>query len=103
MKLTEVIERFFKLDVTAETPVYPPECNGNACGDVSISQLGWGRGLLLKNTSLSQVGLRVRWDVGFSCLDWGNLELAPGETREVHIHGYCAPFEANYTLQDKDN
>ena len=87
----------------AKAPQPPPaECIGNACGDVSISYLGWGRGLLFKNASFRRVGIRVRWDIGFSCLDWSNLELSPGESKRVRNHGYCSPLQANHIKQDND-
>ena len=70
------------------------ECNGNACGDVSIT---WtGHGYDVRNNGNKRVRVRVRFTFGLQCLDWTSIDLNPGEVHSYGNGAYCEPVEANH-------
>jgi hypothetical protein len=83
-----------KASVLAAIP--PGQCEGNACGDVTIQSLGTGNGYLLKNDGAKRVRLSIRWAFGFQCMDWSDTDLGPGESKRMANWAYCNPVRANY-------
>lgn len=70
------------------------QCQGNACGDISIT---WnGHGYTIQNHGGRRVKVRIRFTFGFQCLDWTDVHLGPGQSQSFGNGAFCNPYEANY-------
>ena len=83
---------------TALTEISPKsdvgDCQGNACGDVSVD---WtGHGYHISNHGVRRVLVRIRFTFGLQCLDWSDIHLGPGQSQDYGNGAFCNPYTANY-------
>jgi hypothetical protein len=71
-----------------------PVCQGNACGDISITPETPGN--TVNNKGTRTIIVTIRWTFGWSCLDPSNVTLGGGQSQTFENGGYCDPYQANY-------
>jgi ribosomal protein S27AE len=69
------------------------QCQGNACGDVSITSTG--NGTNLANHGRRRIIISIRWYAG-GCGNPSDVSLNPGQTQHFLNRAYCGPYSANY-------
>jgi hypothetical protein len=70
------------------------QCQGNACGDVSV--IWTGSGYDLSNHGGRNVRISIRFTFGLQCNAPSDVDLGPGQTQHFANGAYCPPYGANY-------
>jgi hypothetical protein len=72
-----------------------PQCQGNACGSVSVTFVNPGYDL--SNHGNRRVRISIQWFGAGECMSPADVDLDPGAPpRHFANGGYCNPYTANY-------